>query len=331
MTWASEQWATRFPPPHVRGIPSQARTLTRIVDRLDHLSECGRAVLRILCDEADGAGIAYPKVATLVRLSGCPRSMTYRALRDLDAAELVERYPTLRDPERFAHRRNPRARRGQGVTIYRLGRSLRVSAGLIEMNMSDHLGLVPRGPQNRSVRPPKPRRDPRTDAGLRPVSGEARLHDAPDELGDGARETPKRDPLDHDESPARQGVSSSRRETPGTKELEETLVTTTDVEPSSSVVDDAHAREAETTDRLIAALARPPEQPSPFVSPLDRDEPANEDELTLDDVLADPDLFAVYVAPYGELVENETAAPSRRPEVSATRPLDAASAQPTPG
>jgi hypothetical protein len=88
--------------------------------------------------------------------------------------------------------------------------------------------------------------------------------------------------------------------------------------PAVDVDDEGTTKEDDVTDRLIAALARPPE-PSPF----DRHEP------TLDNALLDADLFAVHIAPYGELVENGSA--ELEVESANSRPLDAAASQLTAG
>jgi len=272
----TELWATRFPPPKVPGKPSQRDALNRIVGTLD-LHECARAVLHVLCDQADGAGIAYPKTATLVRLSGCKRAAVYVALTELKAAELVERYPTIRDPDdpRLARRRNPRARHGQGPTVTVLGRALRVAAGLRDLNMSEHLGLVPAGAQNRSTGLPKTERKASAGAGLRPVSGEQLPHGGSSDADDGGSAegewTPRMDSLNRDETPAYQGVQRESHWTPKNLGTEERLTETSTVGAKAPTrdVDDEATKEDDVTNRIIAfALARTTEQPSPFVSPL---------------------------------------------------------------
>lgn len=65
------RWATRHPP-HVKGQKSQTQTLHRVVDRLD-LPDSSRAVLRVICEMADGAGFCWPSVNRLSRDSGYAR------------------------------------------------------------------------------------------------------------------------------------------------------------------------------------------------------------------------------------------------------------------
>jgi hypothetical protein len=97
-----------------------------MAERFD-LTECERAVLGVLIQHSDGAGFCWVKVTTIVLEGGCSRRSVFRALASLEAARLIAR---------FDHRA-PR----QAATTYRLGRALRDSAGLVEVNEVEALGL----------------------------------------------------------------------------------------------------------------------------------------------------------------------------------------------
>lgn len=136
----------------MKGLPSETRALHRVVDRLE-LVDASRAVLRVLCEMADGAGFCWPSVEKLMRESGYSRRSVFRALRELEDGGHLARYSQLRDPERYGTHLPQRARHGQGLSVYRVGAALRASAGLRYVDVVEHLGLRPRGPQSAFLAP----------------------------------------------------------------------------------------------------------------------------------------------------------------------------------
>jgi hypothetical protein len=243
------------------------------VDRLD-LRDAPKAVLRVLCEMANGAGLCWPRVKTLMRESGYSKPQVYRALNVLEAAAHVERFRYLRDP-RDERRRKPhleqQATVGQGPSIYRIGASLRASAGLIEVDVAEILGL--------RVAPAE----------------------APDETpGIDARSKVATKPPD--ETPE---VPAFRPETWGSHEYTgETPQRRTEDLSANGALDQREnlGLDLDSTDRLIAAL------PDLTVEPLRSssvrtDEP--EDEPMLDAALRDPVLFDHYIAPYATTLEGE--------------------------
>ena len=154
MKSGSREWATRMPPPHVRGLPSQGHALLRAIGRLE-LTSGATAVLRVLCEMADGAGFCHPSVRRLIQDSGYSERSVFRALGELERDGHLTRYPTLRDRARFGEHLPRNARQGQGPTIYRVGSALRTAAGLLDVDVTEHLGLVA-AEHDRPVAPPEP-------------------------------------------------------------------------------------------------------------------------------------------------------------------------------
>jgi hypothetical protein len=223
-----------MPPPHVRGLPSQGQELRRAVGRLE-LTSRARAVLGVLCEKADGAGFCHPSVQLLIRESGYARRSVFRALGELERDGHLSRYPTLRDRARYGEHLPRNARQGQGPTIYRVGSALRTAAGLLDVDLTEHLGLVAAEPDRAVALPDTEPLAPPESATL-----------APPVVG-----TPQWHPPNRDVLPASSGVPRGRGWHPSTENgrpfTEERLV------PSRG----EGTHDDETGDEtLLAALAR---------------------------------------------------------------------------
>jgi Helix-turn-helix domain len=196
---AARVWATRLPS-HVKGQPSETCALHRVVDRLE-LTDASRAVLRVICQMADGAGFCWPSVRRLIQDSGYSGRSVFRALRDLQDGGHVDRYAHLRDPQRYGTYLPHRARHGQGVSVYRVGASLRAAAGLRHVNVVEHLGLRLGGPQRACVAP-------------RPWTASAAV---PTDTADGKHGTAEWHPPDRSDPPANDSIPAHAPRHPSTE------------------------------------------------------------------------------------------------------------------
>ena len=97
----SDRLVSRYRLPHVKGQPSQAKAAAKALERLTADAN-ERAVLRVIVDHADGAGVCFLTVERITELAGigCKRTVQRTRAR-LEAKELLERIPSLRQPTKY--------------------------------------------------------------------------------------------------------------------------------------------------------------------------------------------------------------------------------------
>ena len=127
-TWETER------PPRVRGTRWQQKLLAEALGRM-MLPPAVRAVLDVIVRHANGAGYAYPSIATIQAESGYSHAQVHRALTWACAGDppLLKRYRFKSTRENTPTARRAETRRGQGANNYRLGPALRAAARLYEI------------------------------------------------------------------------------------------------------------------------------------------------------------------------------------------------------
>jgi hypothetical protein len=171
----SRRLVSRFPLPHVAGVPSQARAANRAIDALtDDANE--RAVLRAFVDHANGGGICFVTVARIAHQAGISSSQNIeswnravqRVCRRLERKGLLERYPSLRTSKYAAHLPY-RARQGNGPNYWRLGGPIRERAGYAEVDVAEMYRHANAVPQSASMSLPRSAVAPEDTPSLPPV------------------------------------------------------------------------------------------------------------------------------------------------------------------
>jgi Helix-turn-helix domain len=161
----------RYRLPHIDGLPSQTRAALRVIVRLTPDAN-ERAVLGALCEHMDGAGVCFLTYDRLTHHAGigCKRTVQ-RTVARLRQKELVEVYRSRRDPSRYAAHLPRQSRQGDGPNWWRLGPTVRIAAGLLEVDMASVYGSAAAALRSSSRHPLRARpMGPRTQSVSRPES-----------------------------------------------------------------------------------------------------------------------------------------------------------------